>query len=1077
MKAKLLVVLFYMLGFAYNVYSQSFNLYSIDTSNFPNMQALFCARTTMGADYPNIVPSDFDFYENGVNLNSTLGVDCKKVNFYPQLAVVLVLDVSTSMSADAGNGEKRIDWVKQGAFAFLDSIKLDPPSVIGFVLFAGDVYKTSPLYDTKAPLYDWLNVNLTINAGSTDFYPPFAKNYPPIGALPLLETAPKDLRRVVIFLTDGEPERPFQNWKVDTVISYAKRIKTQVYSIFITSPLNTQIDMICQNTGGKSFSVYTKSALISAFRQIVGDIQSRNVCYLTWISPFGCDEQSRARIIKAVFKRIPDSVITDYIAPTTSIAKLSVSENQLLFGLPGIGITTRQLTLKAENSDFTISNYTLSTTGKFSIDWKGKTLPFTLLKGQSHTIEISYIETPPGSSSETIFQILSSPCNPEPLSLIAPCGGETLKEVNFGKVVISSAKNLPQTCAFRNTTAAPIDVTLSIEGSDSNHFKIIGGTGPFHLQPNECLNVIVQFSPASVGLKIARLKYNIPDFCGEHFTNLLGEGINSILPIEPVDFGIKRILTINDTSISLINSTPSPIVIEKISLSNTNDNNFSLLNFPSFPITLNKSDTLDLNIRFNPFVEGYLENQLQIDVKDLPEPVLVPVFGIGGLPKIDAPDVDCGKTKVGNTINGQIQITNKSNTMDLTIKEVILSSTTEFKFGTGAVTQNIIVPKNNGTATIPIDFTPSSAGKRSCFALIKSDAAPGPNPNPIVNDTLEIFGYGEGLIATPDPMDFGEISTCAQKDMVLEIDNTVFPVEMIINSISISGTDRNNFQVVSFPNKIQENNKGNVLVRFVPTSGKTLFRALLDIESSNGSKSIELIGKAFVENVKVDYKLSENKFEVHKDLNLSFEVNITRNHSLSISQILFEFKVPRKNLSLKQFTSDLVGFSWKIDSTTDGYVVTGSGPSFNTPAKIVCNAIFETFLSDVSTPEINVLPKLPELDKCLIPTDNPVKINLVTCFTEGRLVEVSNKVYKLFQISPNPVVNDFDINFEIAFDDFVELSIFNYSGEKVLEVFAGNLKAGNYSFFINACDFVNGIYFVKIRTNSFSEIEPFVILK
>ncbi len=1077
MKAKLLVVLFFMLGFANNLYSQSFNLYSIDTSNFPNMRALFYARTPMGADYPNIVPADFDFYENGVNLNSTLGVDCKKVDFYPQLAVVLVLDVSTSMSADAGNGEKRIDWVKQGAFAFLDSIKLDPPSVIGFVLFAGDVYKTSPLYDTKPPLYDWLNVNLTINAGSTDFYPPFVKNYPPLGALPLLETAPKDLRRVVIFLTDGEPERPFQNWKVDTVISYAKRIKTQVYSIFITSPLNTQIDWICQNTGGKSFSVYTKSALISAFRQIVGDIQSRNVCYLTWVSPYGCDEQSRARNIKAIFKRIPDSVTTDYFAPTSSIAKLSVSENQLLFGLPGIGITTRQLTLKAENSDFTISNYTLSTTGKFAIDLKGKTLPFTLLKGQNHTIEISYIETPPGSSTETIFQIISSPCNPEPLSLIAPCGGETIKEVNFGKVVVSSAKNLPQSCAFRNTTVAPIDVTLSIEGSDSNQFKVIGGTGPFHLQPNECLDVIVQFSPSSVGLKSASLKYNIPTFCGEHFTNLLGEGIPSSLPIGPVDFGVKRIFTINDTSISIINSTPTPIIIEKISLSNTNDNNFTLLNLPSFPITLNENDTLNFNIRYNPLVEGYLENPLQIEVKDFPESVVVPVFGIGGLPKIDAPDVDCGKTKVGNTITGQIVITNKSNSMDLTIKEVTLSSTTEFKFGTGAVTQNIVVPKNNGTFTIPIDFTPISTGKRSCFALIKSDAAPGPNPNPIVNDTLEIFGYGEGLIATPDPMDFGEISTCAQKEVVLEIDNTMFPIEMMINSINISGTDRNNFQVVSFPNRIQANSKGNVLVRFIPTSGKTQFRALLDIESSNGNKSIELIGKAFVENVKVDYKLNQNKFEINKDLNLSFEANITKNHNLPINQVLFEFKVPRKNFNLKQFNSDLVDYSWKIDSTIDGYVVTGNGSSINTPVKIICDAIFETYLSNVSTHEINVLPKFPELDKCLIPTDNPIKINLVTCFTEGRLVEVSNKFYKLAQISPNPVVNDFDINIEIGFDDLVELSICNYLGEKVLDVFNGNLKAGNYFFYIKSNDFSNGIYFVRIRTNSYSAIEPFVILK
>ncbi|MCX7908267.1 MAG: choice-of-anchor D domain-containing protein [Ignavibacteria bacterium] len=1075
---KMFILLFFLVIINFHdLFSQSFNLYSIDTSGFPNMKALFYARTQMGADYPNILPTDFDFYENGVNLNTTLGVDCKKVDFYPQLAVVLVLDVSTSMNEDAGNGERRIDWVKQGAFAFLDSIKLDPPSVIGFVLFAGDVYKTSPLYDTKQPLYDWLNINLTIAAGSTDFYPPFVKPWPPLGALPLLETAPKDLRRVVIFLTDGQPERPFPDWKRDTIISYAKRIKAQVYSIFITMPLYSQIDFICQATAGKSFSVYTKQQLINAFRQIVGDIQSRNVCYLTWVSPFGCNEASRNRNIKAFFKRIPDSVSTSYYAPEKSIAKLEFSDTLLLFGAPGIGTTLRQLTLKAVNSDFVVNSFNLSTIGKFSVDWKGKNPPFTLSKGQTHTIEISYIETPVGASSETNFQINASPCTPPAVKLIAPCGGDVVSKIDFGKVPIQTTKNVAQNCIFRNTTAIPLVFTLGIEGVDANEFTIINGTGPYTLNPNECLSITVQFKPQTIGVKSARLKFYIPNYCGEFFTNLSGEGIPSNLPIPPIDFGVKRILTINDSTIKITNNSPNAIEIQGIDLYDKTDVNFTIIPPSNLPIIVPSKDTFDLSVRFYPHLEGYLENQIVLNVKDFPEPAKVQVFGTGGLPWIEVHDVDCGKAKVGNTVTGNLVITNSSQTMDLFISDVVLQPSSEFKFGNGAKTTNIIVGKNGGTFTIPIDFTPSAPGTRKIFAIVKSDAAPGPSRNPLVNDTVIIFGIGEGLILNPDPIDFGEVSSCTTKEINVEIDNSPFDSDLQINSLSIQGTDASNFRIVSYPTSIKRKDKGVVIVSFNPTSGKTYFSAYLDLLTNFGERKVPLIGKVFTENVAVDYKVNQNKLQVSKELQLPFEVNITRDHNIKIGRMDLEVNLPKKSFVLTNFSSKLVGWNWNITSTDNGYLISGSGTPFSTPAQFQNTLTFETYLSSESKPEIKIKPIFPEAQSCLIPTEKSQLVNLITCFTEGRLVEVSEKNYKLIEIQPNPVSGDFDISFEIAFDDFVNVSIYNSFGERIKEVVSSHLRAGSYSFYINTVEFAEGIYFVQMKTNGFYFVKSFVLVK
>jgi len=1058
------------------LYSQSFNLYSIDTSGFPNMKALFYARTPMGQDYPNVVPSDFDFYENGINLNATLGIDCKKVNFYPQLAVVLVLDVSTSMNADAGNGERRIDWVKQGAFAFLDSIKLDPPSVIGYVLFAGDVYKTSPLYDTKQPLYDWLNINLTIAAGSTDFYPPFVKSWPPLGALPLLETAPKDLRRVVIFLTDGQPERPFLDWKRDTVISYAKRIKAQVYSIFITSPINSQIDWICQSTGGKSYSVTTKQQVISAFKQIVGDIQSRNVCYLTWVAPFGCDDSSKARNIKAVFKRIPDSVTTSYTAPEKSIAKLDVSDTLLLFGAPGIGTTKRQLTLKALNSDFIINSFTLSTTGKFTIDWKGKNPPFNLPKDQAHTIEITYIESPAGASSETDLQLDALPC-PQTVRLVAPCGGDIVKSIDFGKIPIQTVKNHTENCVFRNTTAVPLEVTLTIEGANPSDFNILTGTGPYTVNPNECLNVTVQFKPQTIGAKSARLKFNIPSFCGDFFTNLLGEGTPSNLPLSPIDFGTKRILTINDTTVTIKNDSPTDLEIQKIEFEDNNSANFSLVSIPTLPILVAKGNTFDVTIRFNPQTEGYLENNILLTIKDFPQPASLQVFGIGGLPKIDVPDVNCGTSKVGNTVKGNLVISNPSQTMDLFVKEVIMAPSTEFKFSAGAKTTDITIAKNNGSFTIPIDFTPTSPGTKSVIAVVKSDAASGPSYNPLVNDTVIITGVGEGLVINPNPIDFGEVSVCANKEINIEIDNTPFDEDMQINKITINGPDATSFMIVNYPNSVKAKTKGVIILRFIPDQNKTNYTASLDIQTNFGNGSIPISGKTFTEKVYPEYQTTIDKLQVSKDLLLSFDIDITKNHTINLSKLDLEIKLYKKNFVFKEINSSLAGWNWVSTETNDGYLISGSGTPVSTPIKISSTIKFETFLSDVAKPEISIKPIFTEAQNCLIPEEKSQTINLVTCFTEGRLVEVSNKSYQLIDIQPNPVTDDFDISFEIAFDDFVNVSIYNAMGEKVKELVNMNLKAGNYSFYVRSDELSGGIYFVKMKTNAFNFTKSFVLVK
>lgn len=1074
----LIVVLLLVLDY-FPTFAQSFNLYSIDTTNFPQMKAMFYARTPMGVDYPNVTPADFDLYENGQLMNASVGVDCKKVNFFPQLAVVLVLDVSTSMNTPAGDGERRFDWVKQGAFAFLDSIKIDPPSVVGFVLFAGDVYKTSPLFDTKQPAYDWLNINMTIAAGSTDFYLPFVKNSPPLGALPLLETAPKDLRRVVIFLSDGEPERAFPDWKRDTVISYAKRIKAQVYSIFITTPVNSQLDWISQNTGGRSFSVMSKSALIDAFRKIVGDIQSRNVCYLTWISPFGCDEASRNRNVKAIFKRIPDSVVTPYLAPTTSIAKIELSDSLLLFGAPGIGTTTRQLTFTARNTDVTINSFTLfPLTTKFSVDWKGKTPPFVLAKNTSHTIDINYIESLPSASSQISFTLDASPCNSPPVLLVAPCGGDATKTIDFGNVPVLSSDNRTDNCVFKNTTAVAIDGEVTLEGTNKDEFKIISGGGKFKLNPAQCLSVIVSFNPQSQGNKTAYLKFAIPSACGDFRTTLTGNGIPSDLPLPPMDFGARRIITDNDSVYVIENGGSSAVTITSLVMENPTDPNFTANLGFSLPMILRPSERLNIPVTFKPQDEGFKSNAIVVSVQGNPNPLKAELVGVGGLPKITAPDVDCGSTPVNTPVTAYLVITNPSQTMDLFVLDVIMASSPNFKFGTGAVTQNFYVPKNNGSVSIPIEFNPTTPGTKTVVALIKCDAASGPLKNPIVNDTVTIFGLGEGLVVVPEQLDFGSISACATRELSVEIDNSLFDATLNLNQAAISGIDATSFVVVSYPNSVPPKSKGVILVRFTPQGGKTNYSANLNIQSNLGTKTVPLVGSIFTETVKANITLADTRFaNVGKKLYFPLEIIVQKSHEIDITQINLYVKIYKKSLVVSGFTSSLTGWNWKVEETPDGFLLKGTGQVVTTPLQFSGTISFDTYLSDISRPDVKIQAVFPEASLCILPEESSIKMDLRTCFTEGRLVVTSPIPDFLAEIVPNPTAEDFDVDIQVAFESNVRVEMFNSLGERVRTIFDGVLKTGTYSFYVPTSDISRGLYFVRMRTESYVSTMSVVLTK
>ncbi len=1062
--------------------AQQLNIYNFDTTQFPTMKVMFSARTMAGNEYNNITVDNFDVWENGILMDPTLSIDCNEVEEYPPVAVHFMLDASASMGDDAGDGQSRLKWIEYGMNAFLDTLHLVAPSQVAALTFAGLIKNFSGWVDSDS-MRKWITSALKVEFGSTDFGPPFVARTPLYqGALFNLATRDPNLRRVAIFISDGEPERKFTQTVIDSIITVAKREKIQVYALFITSSFNNEINDICMKTGGKSYQVWAKNDMVKFFREIVGTIQNRNQCKLVWTAPFGCDQASRQRDVKVVFHRIPDSVVTSYIAPLSSIANVSISTTQLKFGIDGSGTTTQPLTLNAENADMTITGFGLQpANGKYDVDWNGKTLPFVIAKGESHTIYINYIEKPSTQSEETILQLQGNPCNPPEVSLIAPCGGKIEPEIDFGNVAINTTSDKTINCIFENVTPINISGDVQLSGADMNEFEIVSGAGPFTLTPDSCLTVTVRFKPNTTpGNKTAKLVYNTDSDCGPAETDLKGNAIQSSFPLPSLDFGKKRVLSDNTLPYTITNTTATAVTITNIQLGNTADLNFTLNKVPSLPLTLASNDSVSLNITFIPQDEGAKSNTIDLTIENVSGTVSGQLTGFGTLPDINAPDVDFGSVIVGAANTKDLVITNPSTTEDLTVYTVTMPSNPNFKFATGTDTDSIAVSMNGGTANLPIEFTPQSAGLKTVTVTILCDAATG-NPPYSHNVQVNIKGYGLGLDITPTENDYGLVSTCGSKDATFVINNSNGNEDIIINSITFTGAGASAYAVVPpQPSTVQIGQSADIVVRFAPPSQGT-YPATMVVNTSSGTANIQLNGTGSITVIKPEISTPTDQFFPGKQYSIAYNVNIPNLDGGTVNDIETIIRYYDKSLGFINNNNvtlpNINGWTWNVDGTQSGIIsISGSGPALQLPYNFDFAVTFNTFLADVSTSSITVTPNFTNED-CLSPIPDTLEIKINTCFTEGRLILTSNVEYYLQNVKPNPAGSEFSLDFAVAFDGMTKIEIYNSMGELVMTVQNGTLQKGKYELNIPTKNLSNGVYLIKMQSGPFAKVRKLIINK
>ncbi|MFM2133555.1 MAG: hypothetical protein RL156_836, partial [Bacteroidota bacterium] len=419
---------------------RNFYMYNVDTSAFPRVTANVYVLDNANQRYKNLSVTDFDLFENGSQRDATMTLNCDTSTTPLPIAVCLALDQSFSMANKTPAGDTYWDWVKAGARAFIDSIRMTPPTCVAITSFGGTAYVRAPFQTTKPPLYTALD-QIPIEGG-TNYDEAFLNLSAPsqsAAAVTVLRNAPAMLKRYIIILTDGQPDKPPSKQRIiDSCI--ANGITVYAINLYTTKTPNINADLqeIATKTNGRAFLARSKADLVSIYKLIILEAQRNIDCRLSWLSTPGCTPQSRQRTLRAVFRKgtITYTWNGAYTASINSLANPIPSVSTLSFSDPGSGAKVRKtLTVRAPlGNTIRIDRFVSALPGVFSVISTSKPLPCTLSGTQTIDVIIEFTQTTTGTLHKSTLDIQGSPCSQSValnviipvLKLVTPVGGELL---------------------------------------------------------------------------------------------------------------------------------------------------------------------------------------------------------------------------------------------------------------------------------------------------------------------------------------------------------------------------------------------------------------------------------------------------------------------------------------------------------------------------------------------------------------------------------------------------------------------------------------------------------------------------
>ncbi len=344
--------------------SQTFNVFDIDTTDYPVMKAKFFSTDVNNNTLMNFTTSDFEITENG-NPAEVLSVSCIPEKSI-QSSIVVAVDISGSM-----RGEE-LEILKNSIKHFVDLIP-DDGTELCITAFNSGNHFISDFSTNKTVLKS--KIDDLSAGGGTDFDAAFLN--PMAGALLAVENG-RFLNKSVIIITDG-----FASGDENKIISKGKSIKSRVFGILVNNEAPVILKNIFRETGGKSFdNIITESDYNESFRSLNLMINNKP-CDISWQAIPSC-------------KPTIDVVVENKVNDLTSALSYKLNkEQQVTFTIGSYLIAfdkeTQDTTIEiTSNSGTQIINtiFFLPDNGSFSVTTP---LPITIPKNGTVELKINKI--------------------------------------------------------------------------------------------------------------------------------------------------------------------------------------------------------------------------------------------------------------------------------------------------------------------------------------------------------------------------------------------------------------------------------------------------------------------------------------------------------------------------------------------------------------------------------------------------------------------------------------------------------------------------------------------------------------
>jgi hypothetical protein len=805
------------------------------------------------------------------------------------------------------------------------------------------------------------------------------------------------------------------------------------------------------------------------------------------------------------------TIVIQYKAP-----KILIQPSLVNFGNTKIGVESTQQIKIINNSDSTYRIkdilFKYAQMGfKLKTPYIQKVLP---PKGEQ-IVDISFIPQKTGLFEDSVG--VNNDCFTAFKSkLIGRVGSPKIMvtDVFFSDITLPNSET--KTASITNAGENDLVIT-SFDLSDKVNFsidmgRVISQAEPLIIEPNKSYNFNVIFNPKIEksfnetitfrsdaqeidSVCILKAKAILP---GLVTTSYDWQKVRLDLSINPAEYTVSNAIIIRNTG-------KSDITITKVSIEpgSINTSNFKVNFAPLMGKTFKPNENFELPATFIPKSIGVSELILKFET-NLSTENISKLTAIAVIPKIQTKEdlVDFDTTLVNypsQENNRLIEISNLSQ-IDwqfgdiLTVYEIKPQDPEIVQIGEENITSSFSLQTTNiqfpvkllpgEKLSIPASFSAKDTGLITTKLFIKSDA---------INDTeIQLQGYGaDRLIAISNLelsncMNMPVTGTCQIRNnsiQKIEVEKLYFDnedidfkiIDDISNGLTIQPTETRNITIQYTPTGLSS----KTLKLYGQVKGETIPSLTAQILGKTNQYSVSSYLSPVSQTANIDEDIKAKIYiEDHpqlKDLlcdkffvTLHFESNFLKlmENSISLGKTISgKFKI--ENLKINQAKGEA---TFELISLQSLYQI-------NVGEFLTME--FHTYLptDDIEIGQISA-SIIPSNNPCfLIQTSSSNVILNATCTGDLRRIRISANDYYLDGLKENPVNQNEDIKFGIAFNGFTEISLINQSGTLCQRPFFGDLSKGNYEFKLDITNLSTGIYFLIFKSSEYSEIRKFIIEK